>query len=103
MRKYYLFKIQFDDCGAKSVEILHKAFKSPIQFHRLLNKIKDEDQRANLIDCVVYMADNNTEITDENIIHHLHPINFSKIKKNLKSIRKIRKNTNNSIIKFFSV
>lgn len=67
-----------------------------------MQKIDDEDKKANLIDVMIYLAENNIDLSDRSIIFHLEPQNFLKIKKELKSIRKIRKNTNYSIINFYS-
>jgi len=81
---------------------LKKTFKSPIEFYRLLKKIDNEDKKANLIDCMIYLAENKMDFNDDTILDLLESKNFRKIKKELKSIKKIRKNTNNSIINFYS-
>jgi len=51
---------------------------------------------------MIYLAENNLNLNEETICFYLEPENFKKIKKDLKSIKKIRKNTNLSIINFYS-
>lgn len=62
----------------------------------------DEEKKAILIDVMTYLAENNMDLSEENILYYLEKQNFRAIKKELKSIKKIRKNTNSCIINFYS-
>ena len=58
--------------------------------------------KVNLLDTMIYLAENNKDFSEENILFYTQPDNFFKIRKELKSIKKIRKNTNSAIINFYS-
>jgi hypothetical protein len=51
---------------------------------------------------MIYLSENDIEITHYNVIKYLQTNIFSKLKKDLKSIKKIRKNINEAIINFYS-
>lgn len=92
----------FDDCGAKSVDVLRKVFKCPKFIFELISKIECEETKENLITVASYLSENNLELTEENIIFYAGPENFRFLKKDVKSIKKIRKTTNTSIVSFYS-
>ena len=80
---------------------MSKAFSTPMDFYNLLKKL-DEEEKKNVIDIMVYLSENSIELTHENIILYLKPNIFSKLKKDLKGIKKVRKNINEAIISFYS-
>jgi len=92
----------FDDCGAKSVEILRRVFKCPRYIWEILQSIEEDETKENLITAASYLVENKIPVTKENLIHYASVENFKSIKKDVKSVKKIRKNTNNSIISFYS-
>ncbi len=51
---------------------------------------------------MIYLAENNMNLNEQTIMYYLAPENFRNIKKDLKSIKKIRKNTNIAILNFYS-
>jgi ERCC4-type nuclease len=92
----------FDDCGAKSVDVLRKVFKCPKFIFEIVSKIDCEETKENLITVASYLSENNLELTEDNIINYARPENFKFLKKEVKSVKKIRKTTNTSIISFYS-
>jgi hypothetical protein len=67
----------------------------------LLSKIAEDETKENLITAASYLLENNIELNESNLLHYANPENYKKIQKELKSIKKIRKNTNTSIINFY--
>jgi ERCC4-type nuclease len=92
----------FDDCGAKSVDVLRKVFKTPKFIYCLLDNISCEETKENLINVASFLIESNLPLSEENLLHYSSPHNFKSIKKQIKSVKKIRKNTNSSIINFYN-
>lgn len=94
----------FDDCGMKSIEIIRQAFKCPKLLYDILKKC-DEDPtlvKENIINVASYLIENGCEINEVTLLKHIKEENLSKIKKGLKSAKKIRKTANEMIIQFYS-
>ncbi len=92
----------FDDCGAKSVEVLRNVFKCPNGMFRIINKINQAETKENLFAAGSYLYENSFELDEESILLYAQPENFKTLKKEIKSVKKIRKNTNAAIISFYS-
>jgi hypothetical protein len=72
-----------------------------MNLYLLLNKIEDDETKENLIVAASYIIENGVELNEVNLLHYAQPKNFKSIQKEIKSIKKIRKATNTSIIKFY--
>lgn len=96
----------FDNCGSKSIEIINKCFKSPLCLYSVIKKCKDrgisQESLGNLINIASYLYNEGKEANAENIVYYLSKKeNLSKIKKGIKSVKKLRKDTVEQIIKFY--
>lgn len=96
----------FDNCGSKSIEIINKCFKYPLCLYSIIKKCKDkgipQETLGNLINIASYLYNEGKEANTENILYYLSKKeNLSKIKKGIKSVKKLRKDTVEQIIKFY--
>ena len=96
----------FDNCGAKNVEIIDKCFKTPITLYTAIKKCKDEgvskDNMQNFFTIANYLFENKKEINTENLLYYLNNNeNFKKIKKGLKSVKKVKKSVVDQILSFY--
>ena len=96
----------FDNCGAKNVEIIDKCLKTPITLYTAIKKCKDEgvskDNMQNFFTIANYLFENKKEINTENLLYYLNNNeNFKKIKKGLKSVKKVKKSVVDQILSFY--
>jgi hypothetical protein len=72
-----------------------------MNLYLLLNKIEDEDTKENIIVAASYILENNVPLNEANLLYYAEPKKFKTIQKEIKSIKKLRKNTNTSIIRYY--
>ncbi len=92
----------FDDCGAKSVEVLKNIFKCPRKLFEIMKQIDDPEMKENLIIAGSYLYESELDVDQESILLYANPENFKTLKKEIKSVKKIRKTTGDSILNFYS-
>ncbi len=68
-----------------------------------MRKIEDEETKENLITAATYLLDNGIELDEKNLIYYATPENYRSIKKEVKSLKKLRKDTNTEIIRFYTI
>ena len=96
----------FDNCGSKGVELVNKCFQFPLNLYKIVQRCKNEkikkESMKNLISLASYLYEEGEKINEENIIFYLkNKQNYSKIKKGIKSVKKLRKDAIENIIKFY--
>ena len=96
----------FDNCGAKGVELINKCFHVPLNLYNIVQRCKKEkiekENMKNLMSLTNYLLDEGKDVNEDNIIFYLkNKQNYSKIKKGIKSVKKVRKDAIENIIKFF--
>ena len=96
----------FDNCGSKGVELVNKCFQFPLNLYKIVQRCKNEkikkESMKNLISLASYLYEEGEKINEENIIFYLkNKQNYSKIKKGIKSVKKVRKDAIENIINFF--
>ena len=96
----------FDNCGSKGVELVNKCFQFPLNLYKIVQRCKNEkikkESMKNLISLASYLYEEGEKINEENIIFYLkNNQNYSKIKKGIKSVKKLRKDAIENIIKFY--
>ncbi len=96
----------FDKCGAKGVELINKCFHVPLNLYNIIQRCKKEkiekEKMKHFISVANYLFEEGKDINEENLIFYLkNKKNFSKIKKGIKSVKKVRKDAIENIINFF--
>lgn len=69
--------------------------------YNLINSIKDPATQNNLINAASYLMDNLMEITEQRLLYYANPENYKEIEKSVRSVKKLRKHTNVSIVNFY--
>lgn len=107
----------FNNCGSRSVELIRNVFKCPLYLYRVINRCNEEnvskEEMLNLINIANYLHENKVgsevnngnenanKVNENEIVKYFKKEHFSKIKKGIKSVKKIRKDTVASIINFY--
>lgn len=102
----------FNNCGSRSVELIRNVFKCPLCLHKIITRCYNEnvsrDEMMNLINIANYLYEKqngdkeaNGKVNENEIMKYFKKENYSKIKKGIKSVKKIRKDTIASIINFY--